>query len=182
MNKFNKHGLIFRSTSMALLFFISSSVWAGTSATSGTLVYAPAATSVPTLSGMMLVILALLLATIAFRVSRQTNHNSGRMMVLSLISIGALASGMGGIKLISDVNASGSASLIMVGGGSLPIEINQLNTFTNQTGIKQTIISVTFDSPSDCPAYPAGNANECTQGKILADTQQCTVDCSSGGT
>lgn len=176
MNRTIRQGFIFRGAIASLLFFMSSFVWAGLPASQGTIVYGPLnATPVPLLSGPMLIVLALLLATIGYRVSRQTSNDSSRMMILSLISIGALVSGMSGVKLINEANASGSFNLTIVGGGEFPIQGYSFNTYINDTGITQEIKSVT--TPDVCPEYPENQEISCKQGTILPNGQQCVVDC-----
>ena len=85
MNRLISGSVIFKSIITSLLYFLSSSVWAGTSP--GQLIYGPVATPtpVPTLSGPILIVLALLLATIGYRILRQKDNHAGRMMSLSLM-------------------------------------------------------------------------------------------------
>ena len=85
-----------------LSVFATSSAFAG-SPFGGAMVKIAATTSVPTLSGTMLLLLSLLLFVVAFRVAKQKS-NSGKFFIM-LIGASALLAAGNGVKLISEVQA-----------------------------------------------------------------------------
>ena len=177
MTKFITHGLAFKSTLASLLFFFSSSVWAGRP--SLTLTYGPA-TPVPTLSDMMLIVLALLLAAITYRILRQKENTAGRMMVLSLLAVGTLASGVGGVKLINDAYAppfdekeltDPNGGVVIVGPSGTTRFINYTDGTTSILGIELAPECDVVDNESFTPY--------CKVGLKLADEASCftSVSC-----
>ena len=170
MNKLLAHSLAFRSIITSLLYFLSSSSWAGNGG--GTITYGPsAATPVPTLSGVMLIMLALLLAAIAFRILRQKDNHAGRMMVLSLLAVGTLASGLSGVKLIDNAYADPILEeLTNPNGGTLVIDNNDIYEIRNATSGTATILNIQFNG---CENLPAPDVPKCTVGLELADTESC---------
>ena len=169
------HNLTIKSTLASLLYILSSAAWAGPG--SGSLVYGSVAT-IPTLSGTMLILLSLLLTTIGYRILRQKGNNASSMMVVSLIAIGALVSGLGGVKLVNEAYATiGSVSLNQPGGGSVEICVNcGENAYRNDTEVVLKIKSIT--KPDGCdwePVLPPG----CTVGLLLNVGEDCHLDCNN---
>ncbi|MEB8431702.1 hypothetical protein OO007_05640 [Cocleimonas sp. KMM 6892] len=153
------------------------------------------AAAVPTLSGMMLFILSLLLFFVAFKVSKQKSANTGKFFI-TLIGVGALVSGMGGVKLISDVSAVGYASLPIVGSkGSVTLNPNGTSIFQNQDGAQRTLVA----GKIDLSGFPEGafcksilqdvtpnttdtfNYNPCNEGDHIPFNAVCRFECSSSG-
>jgi len=166
--------LAIKSTIASLLYILSSTAWAGTS----TLFYGPPVTDIPTLSGTMLILLSLLLATIGYRILRQKGNNTSRMMVLSLIAVGALASGVGGVKLVNDADATSAVPLDQPGGGSVTVcDGCGDDSYENATGAPLEIKSRT--KPDDC-TWSASNSPECTPGLLLNDGAICYLRVESG--
>ncbi len=100
--------------------------------------------SVPTLSSSMLFILSALLVLVAFRIKKQ--NNSGTAMIIGTLSIIALLSSAGGIKLISDATAGGPSVTPILTGGSGSISVNGMTTnqqlgFINPNNIYGTFFS-----------------------------------------
>jgi len=159
------HNLTIKSTLASLLYILSSTAWAGL------LVYGPV-TAIPTLSGTMLILLSLLLATIGYRILRQKGNDASRMMVLSLIAVGALASGLSGVKLVNDASASGANPLAQPSGGSVDC-CNGL-PFLNTSGVLQEIKSRT--KPHSSCSWVANGSPECTPGLLLNNGETCYLD------
>jgi len=142
-----------------------------------------AATPVPTLSGMMLIVLALLLAAVAYRILRQKENNASRMMVLSLLTVGALASGLGGVTLINDAYASipgpnpTVVDLTDPNGNTVGIH-SGTKSYINKTGEVTEILERSLED--FCIFRPI--INQCTIGKQLAVDEVCDlkVECGQG--
>ena len=173
MNKLISGSVIFKSIITSLLYFLSSSVWAGGEA--GIITYGPTTvTPVPTLSGVMLIVLALLLATIAFRILRQKENHAGRMMVLSLLAVGTLASGLGGIKLIDDAYADPLLlQLTNPNGGTIDIPNRDDYRVLNSTTVTTTILNIEINGSCGIDE-PAGNP-ECVGGLEIAAADSCFI-------
>ena len=147
------------------------------------------AAAVPTLSGMMLFILSLLLFFVAFKVSKQKSANTGKFFI-TLIGVGALVSGMGGVKLISDVSAVGYASLPLVGSkGSVTLNPEGTSVFQNQDGAQRTLVAGKIDL-SELPPGTACKSilnvdeliyNACNEGDHIPFNAVCRFECSSSG-
>lgn len=112
----------------------------------GSITYGPGSLEIPTLGGSALIALALLLAVIAFRVLRTQQH-SGVNLVVALTAATALASGVGGINLISDAKARPSQEMEDIGGGDVEL-FPGLNQIFNGTEASQKILSI--DLHPDC--------------------------------
>ena len=79
--------------------------------------YGPVGTAVPTLSGSMLIALAVLLMLVAFRLLKD-RPQSGTRAIIAVTAIAALVSAAGGVKLVADAQATGP-SMDDPDGGSL---------------------------------------------------------------
>jgi len=120
----------------------------------GTLDYGPASnggagpgavtpTAIPTLGGTGLVLLSALLLFIFWRLHRKGSIQGARFLTVALIS-GALASGLGGIKLVSDAVAQSPGvvrHMTNAEGGSLEFndELGYLGCVVNTTGAAQQV-------------------------------------------
>ncbi|GEM_PF-1457529 len=150
----------------------SSTVWAG--ATAGIIVYSPDVQSVPALSGWMLIILAMLLGVIAYRVMSQKH---GRTLAI-LAATGIVAAGAStGIKLIEDAHAAGATiPLDITPGSSASIPLG-LARFENTTNVLQRVRSITYTQgcgPSaQNPASPV-----CTVSLAIQPQAWCWLDTS----
>jgi len=168
---------------ISFLTLFSSNVFAGTG---GTLVYAPVnttvdPTSVPTLSGIMLVFMSLLLFAVGYRVAKQKNSKAGKLF-MTLICVGALASGIGGAKMINEVTAADSDILLSnAGGGTVGIPQNVVSIFENSSGVTQKIISISL--PGNCNGIYGSNPGvaECSVNLVLPQMNSCFLDCTNFG-
>lgn len=105
----------------------------------GTLTHGPSATSVPTLGGYALILLAVLLGLVAFRTMRTRQHN-GASLVVALTAILAIASGVGGVNLVSEAWA-GNPNMENPDGDDVKLYTGETEV-KNNTGISQKIRSV----------------------------------------
>jgi IPTL-CTERM motif len=121
---------------------LSANVFAGSSV--GSIVYGSGdSTPVPTLGGSALIVLAILLAVVAFRILRTQQHK-GVNLVVALTAVTALASGVGGIRLVSDANALipvGTVNMSSESGGSVQLSIGA-NEVTNVTKVPLSILQI----------------------------------------
>ncbi|GAA0408295.1 hypothetical protein GCM10009133_16090 [Cocleimonas flava] len=160
-----------------LLLLTSPQVFAGTT---GTVSYAPfAAANIPTLSGMMLIILSLLLMLVAFRSAK--NKNSGvNKLFISLLGVSILALGSGSVQLANTLVAAPAPELSNPNGGDADIFENRLNTYVNTSGLTQQITGVDV-SGIQCDNYvgDGSNSGECATGLVVNSGVSCTVDCTA---
>jgi hypothetical protein len=119
---------------------LSANVFAGASV--GSIVYGSGASAVPTLGGSALIILAILLAVVAFRILRTQQHR-GVNLVVALTAIAAVGSGVGGIRLVSDANAIpvGVVTMSSESGGSVSLFFGA-NEVTNATSVPLSILEI----------------------------------------
>ena len=149
MKKIQLSVLISGIASTSLLLF-SSSVWAtGVTGSVG-------ATSVPSLSGSMLVILSLLLFAVAFRLTKQ--NKAVNKLFISLLGVGMIISAGSGFKLISDAQAV-VGPVVNLSGGIFGGSPDYAAILQNDTGQPVTI---TFTpeggaNPSNC--FLEGNSS-----------------------
>ena len=146
----------------ALSFFTAISLLIAKSALAAniTITFASAATAVPSVSGVMLFILSLLLAAVGLRVLKQ---NQGSVtMLLGFIAVSALISGTSGIKLISDANAliifpPIGYTVANITGSNTTSYDNSPDTllFQNTSGSQQIIASITSNDQS-CDSFSLG--------------------------
>lgn len=118
------------------------------------------ATSVPSLSGSMLVVLSLLLFAVAFRVSKQ--NKAVNKLFITLLGVGMVVSAGSGIKLISDVTAGIAIPTIDLSGGTFGGPSNVSSPSGGYDAILENNsgqpVTITFTpnaglSPSRCSLY-----------------------------
>ncbi len=167
--------------SYPLLLLIINLPFASAFAANGTLVYAPvvAPAAIPTLGGTMLIVLSLLLFAASFKLAQQ-KRSSVKHFVVSLLAVGTLLSATGGVKLVSDAQAVSTHPMVAAG-GNLPVIGDDLNNYTNNTGVSQEIKSIslpTEEGSSYCADVipPSSGFPRCKIG-ILADGASCSIDC-----
>ena len=138
----------------------------------------------PTLGGSALIVLAILLAVIAFRIMRTQEHK-GVNMVVTLIAVTALVSGVGGVNLVSNVWAPPSGMTDPEGG---EVRLNPVpNNVPNMTGVPQKVLNVVANDP-DCsiggeysveelaaPGNGGGGELMCAQNPTVPPNESCTV-------
>ncbi len=150
-------------TSLATIGF---SATVSAQSTVGSITYGPGSNAVPTLGGSALILLAVLLAVMAFRAKR-SQQRQGVNLVVAMTAIAAIASGVGGINLVSDAQAGISIEPFFIeldsaGGGTEPL-IEGLNLVLNGTGVPQKILSIQLSGGCSTAALPVieGEVTEC---------------------
>jgi len=130
--------------------------------------YGPAGTSVPTISGPMLIALAVLLMLVAFRLLKD-RPASGTNLVIVLTALSALAIGSGGIKLVADAEAVDVFELKMTkeGGGTLNVEPGEWQV-SNSTAVPQQIKNIEFSEGCKQAVLAGFEADSCSPGSTLA--------------
>ncbi|MCB1865579.1 MAG: midcut-by-XrtH protein [Chromatiales bacterium] len=112
------------------------------------IIYEPTSFAVPASGGYVLVALAMLLAVVAFRLlKRPTGERSG-FFVMAL-GVTALATGSGGVKLISDARASLNLLLEFNSGGAYlvpPSDVPVCWTVENAAQVPHAITSIQAQS------------------------------------
>ena len=173
---------ITRLSIASFLYLFSSAVWAGTPPVGSityALVAAPpppvAAAPVPTLSGVMFMIMALLLAAVAYRVLKQKQNSSSRMMVLSLIAVGSLASGMSGVKLINDAYAFIPTSVTGVSNPGTTTLYGGFNRLENIGEADLEITDITLNNGIAC--VPIESAPQCLVDGVIISGSSCSLSC-----
>lgn len=169
------------------------SVYAGTpSGPVGSVDYSPLSiASVPTLGGSLLIILALLMALIAFHKFRQ-HVTQGMPMAVAILAGGALVMAGGGVKIISgaqaapsyvsvDMNDPNGGSLLLVA-NNLPsqgdIEWSEQFRLTNQSNVTLRITAIESTAPGiSCGNPPFPTTEACAVGQPLESSDFCNVVC-----
>ena len=97
---------------------------AGTPPGGAVITYGPIGSAVPTISGGMLIALAVLLMLVAFRLLKD-RPASGTNLVIAITAITALATGAGGIKLVADAHAVSPVLEMTDPAGNTPLFVPQ---------------------------------------------------------
>jgi hypothetical protein len=161
----------------------------------GMITFEPISSSIPTLGGAMLILMAAFLGFVALRQMRAgAGRGSAGMLLVGALAAGALASGLGGLTLLRDATASGATGIISPSGPfTFDIQPYEYNQYTNESGGTLRIVKIVPpEGEGACPALmPPVNATEldataipvgveCEVGNQLANTMLCFIDCTSG--
>lgn len=192
-----------RFPALAMFFILYCGVTALAQDTGGTLQYGPAndggltaisPTAVPTLGGTGLVLLSALFLTLFWRMHRRGDVQHTRIMAVALTS-GALASGIGGVKLVSDAIAQTGDFWDMTNpaGGTLNVGTQPgiLGCVRNTTDINMVVLAmegtlfgtpVSIDTGCEMDGSPAPHDNPgCEVGMVLPPTKVCGVYTGNAG-
>jgi hypothetical protein len=175
---------ILRIIFLLALMLAGSDAMAGTNG--GTVVYSPVAQSIPTLSGAMLMVLAVLCAVVAFRVLRA--HSAGKPLAsIAAAGIVALAAATEG-GLVRSSQATPVVNIVTMSPGGGTFDSFQLwggdyidNELRNNTGRPQQIISVTpypggpGNSPPAQVVVTPNNSPQCVAGLVVQNNSSCYV-------
>ena len=96
-----------------------------------------------------------------------------------------MMSGAGGVKLLSDANASGSGFFSAPAGGSITVSAAlYFSFFENTSGVALRIASVSTDDAQGCPDVDTdfglvgeGNLPYCATGSTVQPDASCYVRC-----
>jgi hypothetical protein len=139
--------------------------------------YQPVASSIPTLSSAMLIVLAMLLGTLAFRLLR--SNGAGRLMGV-LLALGALALA-GGFKVVGDAYAPTTDKMNNPNGGTL--YRSEEGLVVNESGRTQMIIAIKCSEPAGQPALSMTNFGGPTcddnPPTVLSPSDQCFLNFNS---
>jgi len=136
----------------------------------GGVVFGPVST-VPTMSGTMLIILSIFLAFIAFKVMKQRAENKTTLWV-TILGTGALLSATGGFHLFDKATAS-VVAIPITPNITMPLNPTTFNTYRNDTSTPLQVKSIT----GSC-AMPSGMPL-CTVGRVVAPAGTCDINCSN---
>ncbi len=144
----------------------------------GSITFSPlSAEAVPVLGSSMLLLLALLLAFIAF-VSFRKRQNGVVPVIAGALALASLASAGGGVNLLHKAYAGNVGGMVISSpaGETKVINGGTFNSYFNDSGVPLKIGPVTLP-PGDCPSEALGFSGACVDGSNLADGEQCEVDC-----
>jgi len=143
------------------------------------------AESIPSLSGMMLVVLSLLLFAIALRTAKQKEKNK---LFVSLIGTGALLTALGGAgQLKTSIDAYAGWTMVGTPVGVVPFDRDNttqelfvgIGTYINQDPeLTATILDI--NNVDFCSIVDTGNANQCSVGQTLAPGASCELEFGCG--
>jgi hypothetical protein len=141
--------------------------------TDGSITFTPdtAATSVPTLGGTLLLLLALLLGVIALRQIRHSGNLAS--FATSALIAGALASAVAGGLLVQESRAGVSTTITDSQGETFPVNCF-LNVYENQSGVNMTVTA--FELPTGCISPTNTAEPACALNTRLADGESCSTN------
>lgn len=154
--------------------------WSGASSAGivppGTITFAPgAAASVPTLGGVLLVLLAGLLAVIGIRAARQRRAP----VLVAALATGAALSGGGGLQLVSPVDA-GIGEIISKAEQQQFDLFEGTTLFENGTAVPMETVSIQATDEACRIEERVGKNPACQPGETLAPGGLCQVNLSCG--
>lgn len=160
------------------LCLLSSSVFAGRPAGAITFSLTASSTSIPTLSGSMLIVLSLLLFVVAFRVAKQKNANK---FFMSFVGVTALSLGLGGIKFVSDAEAVIHAHTPITTSEftnlTLIKDLYENNRFFNDTQETISISNIEVFTLFECGGTSGAGYPECKVGESIPPSNGCSLQC-----
>lgn len=162
----------------ASLSFSSSVVWAG-SLPGAIVEYEPlavnAATAVPTLGEWTLILMALLVAVVAYRALR--GRVNGRLLSNLIVAGGAAAfiGGHGGIKKAEADVATFDVDLPSRTGGNVNVQTDVVSYLNNVSGVALRIKSITL-TRQYLEILPAGSEwPQCAVGLVITPANKCEI-------
>ena len=161
------------------LMAVATEAFAGTPP-GGVITYGPpAAQSIPALSDLMLVVLGLFLAVIAFRILR-THPGGTPLASLAALAIVGLSS-VPGVKFIEGAYAIPAFSMTSPSGGTIEVFTNTEVPVSNGTGVVQQIKGI--QPNNNCTTLIPNASPECTEGSIVQPAAACYIhfDCGNQG-
>ncbi|MBK5963722.1 hypothetical protein CCR95_06390 [Thiocystis minor] len=145
--------------------------------TNGSITFGPVGTSIPTLGGTALLLVALFLGFLAYQAIRK---NQGRGNAISLLAgtlvIGSLASAAGGFALMRDADAAVMGFTIDIPAGKVfSFGCGPLNYFDNKSGVPMQVNALTL--PPNCTPLTHPSVPTCTLYSQLTNSARCVIDC-----
>lgn len=143
--------------------------------TPGTITFAPASVAaVPTLGGALLVLLAALLGVIGLRAARQRRAP----LLVAALAAGALATGGGGLQLVSKAVAGADISVTPIDSddGQQQFSLGSgPNLFRNDTAIPMEVVDIQLDERC-FSTDPVGLDPACSLGDQLPPAERCEIN------
>jgi hypothetical protein len=136
----------------------------------------PAAQSIPVLSDLMLVVLGLFLAVMAYRVLR-THPGGTPLASLAALAIVGLST-VPGVKFIEGAHAIQAFSMTSPSGGTIEIFTNTEVPVSNGTGVAQQIKGI--QPNNNCYTELTVASPTCTEGGIVQPNAACYINFECG--
>lgn len=132
---------------------------------------------VPGLSGVMLVLLGLLLALVAFKLFKnRSNHTA---FLVAALGAGAVLSSAGGVKIISQADAGFSGIVAILPNKTMSIHPADSNAYYNEDEQPMKVLSISLPPTCGSPtrvAHPrAGEL--CAVGDLVEPDENCSIQC-----
>lgn len=174
--KFSFNRLPRKSLTTVALLLVGSASWAGGVAPGGSVDYAPLTSSVsavPTLGEWMLVLMALLVAVVAYRGLR--GRVNGRLLSNLTLVAGALAAAAAGHGLVQEAKAivADLENMSSPTGGT--VMASYWTQLTNTAGVPLKIIAIR-PNPGSVVNSPPPDSPECTVGYVVSPTGKCNIE------
>lgn len=165
---------------LSTLALLPTASWAGSDL--GSITFAPmGSSSIPTMGGIGLLLLALVLGVVAVQHLRENGSGSrtASLMAMALAS-GALFSAAGGVNFISQAAALTPAAVLVEvsnpAGQTLDVSPSVTTNFRNISGVELAVTALTL--PTACESQPPVlREDDCKVGTLLADGESCPVSC-----
>lgn len=166
----------FYKLSGALFTFVASAeAFAG----GGSIVFSTA-NSIPTLPGMLLIVLGLFLGLIAFKMMKSNGFNN-KAFTITAMGAGAVLSAASGLQVINSVEASAPVILVNTGDIDTTMSLNiGDNVYQNNTSKNFFVKNINFNGMS-CNTAVSGYPNLCTVSLVIPPGSSCSLNCSGGG-
>lgn len=142
--------------------------------TGAVITYSPqsVAAAVPTISGSLLIVLAVLLMIVAVRLLKD-RPNAGANLLIAVVAIASLATGAGGVKLVADAYAGVlEAQMTNAAGGTLNIP-SGASRVVNVTEVPQQITNIAYSA--GCSSQAPVNADAPVQADAGTSVGTCTT-------
>lgn len=145
----------------------------------GSITFSPAAAtaaeSIPVLGSTMLILLAVLLAFIAF-ISLRKQKGGIAPVVAGALVLASLASAGGGVRLLNSAHAGAGTVITNPEGQTLPIFGASFNSYYNDSGVDLRVGPLSLPE-GGCPLDVLELPGACNIGDVLGDGASCSIDC-----
>lgn len=161
------------------LMVLAVPVWASAQVAPGSVTFEPAQTAIPTLGGVALMALALLLGIFGVLGLRRGGRSAPLGLFTAAVIAGAIGMQHGVVKFPSAVAGDICTNITNPAGETLDIIPDEFNQYCNQTGIQMEVVDVQLPA-SNCP-FPFDSvvspAIPCEVGTTVAPGASCQIIC-----